>query len=224
MNNKLQLWNDFCSANNVIQSSVPLFELEGDHVVTFPYGKNKRSLLKRSSQMDSLVIREVNKVINDFNNGTEEYEGLIYMMFWKDNDNVLPLYIGKSEKYCKKGKNLSENIKVIETDQGKFCRWGYNYAYHIGDLSAVVCEGHPDNKKTDKYSKWSKVQFKSYPSDSPQLVKPTFFWISAWKNGSIGPWKEFGRTSLTFLEYLLIGLASEVFPDVLLKEEGVNRK
>ncbi|MCK8826562.1 hypothetical protein MWH25_02205 [Natroniella acetigena] len=40
----------------------------------------------------------------------------------------------------------------------------------------------------------------------------------------VGPWKEFGTTSMIFLKYLLIGLASDLFPNVLLNSEGVNRK
>ncbi|MBD3882467.1 hypothetical protein IFO70_11915 [Phormidium tenue FACHB-886] len=50
--------------------------------------------------MESLVVQEVNKVLWDFQAGTDEYEGLIYMMFWCNGQQVIPLYIGKSEKYC----------------------------------------------------------------------------------------------------------------------------
>jgi hypothetical protein len=41
--------------------------------------------------------------------------------------------------------------------------------------------------------------------------------------GAEGLWKSYGATSLTFLEYQLIGVASDLFADTLLNTEGVNR-
>lgn len=224
MNSKIRLWNHFCQENKIFEEGVPLFETNGLTVFVFPYGQNGRMVLKRSEQMDNLVISEVNKVIDDFNAGTNRYEGLLYMMFWRDGDRVLPLYIGKSEKYGLDGKKLSANISHIEQNQGKFCRWGYNYAYHIGDLSAIVCPGHPKEKGTLKYLKWADTLFCSFPIEKPQLKQQTYFWTTAWQYGSIGPWKEYGPTSLTLLEYLLIGMASDCFPKDLLNKEGVVRK
>jgi len=46
---------------------------------------------------------------------------------------------------------------------------------------------------------------------------------TTWKKSDIGPWEDFGPTRLTFLEYLLIGIASSVFPGDLLNSEGQNR-
>ena len=50
-----------------------------------------------------------------------------------------------------------------------------------------------------------------------------FFWATAWGPESESIWAEFGACSLAFEEYLLIGVASELFPGVLLDEEGVDR-
>ena len=36
-------------------------------------------------------------------------------------------------------------------------------------------------------------------------------------------WRGYGATLLTFLEYQLIGVASDLFPEILLNAEGVNR-
>jgi hypothetical protein len=91
-------------------------------------------------------------------------------------------------------------------------------------LSAVICPGHPPERTNLKYVKWANRLFESYPSDSPQLRREVRFWVKAWKRGDVGIWKEYGTTSLTFLEYLLIGVASDLFPDTLLNDEGVNRK
>ncbi|GAA4717669.1 hypothetical protein [Brevibacillus fulvus] len=220
--NKLDLWNDFCSRFSILDNAVPLFDTEGLTVNIVNKGSNGRNVLKRSERMKSLIINEVNKIEADYKNGTQLYEGLIYIMFWKEGDNVIPLYIGKTEKYGKANKNISANLKNIQ-NEAFFARWGYNYSYHLGDLSAVVCFGHPEEKQTKKYKKWASMMFNEFPSDKPQLKKEVYFWTTAWKTGDVGVWKEFGATSLTFLEYLLIGLASDIFPDFLLNTEGVNR-
>jgi hypothetical protein len=57
---------------------------------------------------------------------------------------------------------------------------------------------------------------------SRTLKMPVYFWCKAWRFGAVGPWKDFGPTSLTFLEYLLIGIGSSAF-QCLLNEEGKNR-
>ena len=184
-----------------------------------------RCLLRRSGEMEALVAGEVSKVLEDHGSESDLFEGLIYMMFHRDGKEIIPLYIGKSEKFGKSSGRLSTNIagiKITKGNRGKFCRWGNNYAYHIGDLSAVVCTGHPETKKTNKYKKWAKLLFTDYPSASPRLRKPVYFWLTAWKKDEIGIWEEFGPTSLTFLEYQLIGVASRLSKR-LLNDEGVNR-
>lgn len=117
--------------------------------------------------------------------------------------------------------NLSANLKV-GTVSAKFCRWGYDYAYHLGDLSAVTL-GHASQKKTPKYIRWAESLFLEFPTKHPTLRRDVRFWIKAWPTGQTGIWKEFGVTSLTFLEYLLIGVASDIYPNDLLNSEGVNR-
>ena len=221
---KQKTWNDFCGRFEINNSCVPLFKCEGNVVSTIEIGRtNRRFVLERSHQMESLVIHEAAKVIQNYNEDQERFEGLIYMMCRKEGKMIIPLYIGKTEKYGRRSGNLSANIMNIETNSHKFCRWGYAYAYHIGDLSAVVCEGHPDKRKNGKYMKWADKLFKSHPSPTPILNHPTYFWVHAWEKGETGIWKEFGQTSLTFLEYLLIGVASDLFPNDILNDEGVNR-
>lgn len=224
MEPQLNLWNEFCNQYFQNKFAVPLFSTTGKFVDIKMYGNNNRILLKRSDPMESLLIEEVNKVLADFKQGENGYEGLIYMMYWLDAQQVIPLYVGKSEKYGKQGNNLSANICNIASNKSFFCRWGDNYAYHIGDLSAVVCPNHPLSKINLKYKKWANRLFESYPTPYPTLRQSTYFWIHAWERNSVGIWKEFGHTSLTALEYHLISVASTLFPDVLLNQEGVNRR
>lgn len=218
------MWHQFCQDYQIIPSSVPLFEVAGNVVKTVACGQNQRFLLRRSAAMENLVIREVKKVLDDFQHGTEEYEGLIYMMFWHDGQQVIPLYIGKSGKYGKRGNNLSANIVNIASNKGKFCRWGDGYAYHIGDLSAAVCPNHKPKKITPKYKQWAERLFEQFPTAQPILKQPTYFWMQAWQAGSLGAWKEIGKTHLTSLEYQLIAIASQLSPCYLLNQEGVNRR
>jgi hypothetical protein len=219
---KLAIWDGFCREHRILERSAPLFAESGGAVALFPRGNGGRPVLARSPEMEALVVSETRKVLDDYSSGAGEYEGLIYMMFWPEGGRVLPLYVGKSEKYGRGGGNLSANIAGIERNRHKFCRWGDGYAYHIGDLSAVVCPGHPPATNS-KYRRWADRLFKSWPSADPRLRRETRFWVEAWRKGTEGPWREYGATSLTFLEYQLIGVASDLFTDTLLNAEGVNR-
>jgi hypothetical protein len=118
---------------------------------------------------------------------------------------------------------LSTNLERLATDTSKFGRWGDNYAYHIGDLSAIVLPGHEKGVQTEKDRSWATVLFEGINTDRPRLRKSVFFWVRAWKREDLGIWTEFGPTRLSFLEYLLIGIASSIFPRELLNREGHNR-
>lgn len=125
MTNKIliKIFNDFVEKYN-IDTKFNLFDIDENlNVNTILYGKTK-SVLKRSSSMEKQLIMEVNKTIKDYNDKSLIYDGLIYMMYKKVDNNIIPLYIGKSEKFGKNKQNLSINIKDIEKNSGKFCRWG----------------------------------------------------------------------------------------------------
>ena len=220
---KSQLWNEFCRNQHIKDSVIPLFEADGSVVQTKEIGsKHKRKVLVRSSQMEEAILKETDKLVEDYQTGANLYDGLIYIMYRRDVSTVVPLYIGKAETIGK-STNLSANIMNIHRDKSKFARWGDNYAYHIGDLSAATLPGHSQEKVSNKYSKWAEALFSSHPSYEPQLRTPVFFWCKAWSDVDVGIWREFGPTKLTFLEYLLIGVTSSLFPNDLLNTEGVNR-
>lgn len=223
MDRHLKIWQQFCERYVNDKLKTPLFSTNGKVVNIKRYGKNDRLVLKRSDEMESLVIEEVTKVLHDFKKSQDIYEGLIYIMYKMHGDLIIPLYIGKSEKYGKQGNNLSRNISSIKTNKAFFCRWGDNYAYHIGDLSAAVCIGHPQQNIYRKYQKWASILFESFPTTEPVLKEDVYFWIRAWEKGNIGVFREFGSTPLTALEYQLISVAATLFPNFLLNEEGVNR-
>jgi len=219
-----QIWNNFLEAHSITIGGVPLFTTVGDRVVTRQVGKTYiRNVLERSSAMEALVEEECDKLVKDWHEGTNRFDGLIYLMYKLSPDcEVVPLYIGKTETSGKKA-NLSINIKGLKTDKSKFARWGDGHQYHIGDLSAATLPNYPESKIQPKYLKWSQELFTKTPSISPTLKTPVYFWAKAWSPTDVSIWKEFSPTRLTFLEYQLIGVASTLFPNDLLNDEGQNR-
>jgi len=217
---KLQLWTAFTHAHRVEDTSVPLFVTDRDRRInTITYGRDQRRVLQRSAEMEARVIQEAETCLLD---PSGALEGLIYMMHRVTPDGtIVPLYIGRAGLIGRNG-GLSANLTDIRSNGGKFARWGYNYAYHLGDLSAASLPGHHPSKIVPKYVNWAKALFDNAPSDQPVLRHDICFWCAAWGPGSPGIWPEFGACSLSFMEYLLIGVASQIFPGDLLNREGVN--
>jgi hypothetical protein len=219
---KLALWDQFCTEHRIRETAVPLFSCDSaERVNSVRFGKNGRLILARSAEMEALVVREVGRVLSS---GESQYEGLLYMMHWQDSSGrILPLYIGRAGRYGRGGGNISANLLGVEKDKSKFARWGSGYAYHIGDLSAAACTGHSENRIARKYSRWASRLFSDAPAECPTLRRAVYFWASSWGRESYSIWPDFGSCSLSFQEYLLIGVASELFPETLLNDEGVNK-
>ena len=163
-----------------------------------------------------------NQLIDQHNTSGIAHDGILYMMLAEAPEGLAPLYIGKAETFGRGKGNLSANISDLATGHGKFGRWGYNYAYHLGDLSAVTCLGHPDSKTTAKYTAWRDTMF-SVTQEKVKLQMEVSFWATLWGPECQSIWKNYGPTKLAFEEYLLIGVASDVFPDLLLNREGRTR-
>jgi hypothetical protein len=229
MDQHKDIWCHFCTRMQINKYSVPLFRCSEDRIVqTKTIGvTSQRTILRRSDQMESMIRTETDTLVHDWTNERDEFDGLIYMMFLKESEEVVPLYIGKTETIGKGDRNLSVNIKNLHSDLSKFARWGDNYAYHIGDLSAVVLSDHNEKKIHKKYINWAHTLFVDFSISNqhsqPKLKQEIYFWTKAWKKTTVGIWEDFGATRLTFLEYLMIGVASSVFPDTLLNKEGQNR-
>ena len=197
MDIKQLIWDEFCNRLNVAERSVPLFKTNAEGKVLHKLiGKDQRPVLIRSIECEETILTITDLLVSDWNSGIQQYDGMLYMMGWKQMGKFVPLYIGKTETIGKGDKNLSVNIKNLHKDKSKFARWGDNYAYHIGDLSACVLPGHLEQKKTRKYQTWADCLF----VNGSQLKEPVFFWATAWRANDVGIWKEFGETSLAFLE------------------------
>ena len=164
MSYRNQAWDKFCERLNIYQSCVPLFCYSDDLIVeTKTIGRSLvRTVLRRSYHMEKMVRSEADKLISDWENHNDTFDGLVYIMCLKESGRIRPLYIGKTETIGKGKRNLSANIHNLHRDTSKFARWVDNYAYHIGDLSAVVLPGHGEAKKNPKYVRWAKALFEEY--------------------------------------------------------------
>ncbi len=128
-----------------------------------------------------------NQLIAEHDSTCVSHDGILYMMFRPDDTSIVPLYIGKTEVYGRGDKNLSANVRDLKSGDANFGRWGYNYAYHLGDLSAATLPGHPESKRTPKYVFWRNRLFESQEG----LVKPKFpilFWATLWGPDSCSIW------------------------------------
>lgn len=216
------LWSRFVLANRVNEDSVPLFAAADGIVTTRPYGRDSRPVLVRSTEMDDLLRRLGQTLVDQYRAGTVIHDGLLYLMFRREPIGIVPLYFGKAEVYGKGEANLSANISDLTSGDGKFGRWGYNYAYHMGDLSAATLEGHPESKRTRKYEAWRHALFESTEAGL-RLKGDIRFWACLWGPDRSSIWSDYGSTRLAFEEYLLIGVASDLFPKDLLNREGRNK-
>jgi hypothetical protein len=215
MTTKEDIWQEWTDRYIDTESPTPLFETDEALTVQYKhYGKDDRRILKRSEKMEALVRKEGRKVIHDWETTDDTYDGLIYLMYWLEEGNVVPLYVGKAGKYGRSGEGLSANLEGLRrSSTGKFARWGDGHYYHIGNLSAIVFD-HDKNQK-GKYEKWADRLFE----DGRRLRQPTYFWAKAWRHDDVGLYHEL-EESLEQLEYQIIGIASDLYSDRLLNNEG----
>jgi len=95
------IWNAFCARFNIAKECVPLFESTTNGIVaTKTIGKaaSTRSVLARSAEMEEMILRETEKLLEDWKSKQHKLDGLIYCMGWKQHGHFIPLYIGKTEK------------------------------------------------------------------------------------------------------------------------------
>lgn len=215
---RTELWDDFCRKFDVYGNCVPLFSVDDSGAVNVrTRGNSQRPYLTRSLACEEMILSVTDRLVADWESGARRLDGMLYMIGLKHSGRFVPLYIGKAET---KGRNggLSANLRNLHSDKSKFARWGDNYQYHIGDLSACVLPGHDVSARVRKYEAWAARLF----VEGTHLREPVYFWATDWDRSHVGIWEDFGPTSLSALEYLLIAVAGDVSPD-LLNREGLSR-
>ena len=129
----IQTWLD-----GQTRHTAPLLATEADGltVQTHLRGRERRRLtLTRHPDFDAMMIGMVEAGLQD-----PTWQGFMYVMFTGPEDCLVPRYIGKAEKRGVRN-TLSANLARIRTNMDKFGRWGYNSAYHLGELSHAVLGG-----------------------------------------------------------------------------------
>ncbi len=194
---KLQAW---FRQHVTAQTTRPLFE-ERDLVVATTYYRTV-PVLKRHPDFDALMITTVEQGLQ-----RDAWRGLVYVMHWQHDHEIIPLYIGKAER---KGRTnpLSFNLRAIHTNQQAFGRWGYGLAYHIGDLSHVIFEWDAYKKPDQKYRRWAERLFTRY--HPPTLI--------GWEDGMCGP--SGLASSVAAVEKEVIALAAHSYRTILLNIDG----
>ena len=214
------IWDEFLARQQVVNLGKPVFETDKDLITVHTYDKNGRNILDLSQEIRQGFKTEIDLLKKDFENDNQEYDGLIYMLYYNKDDSAVPLYIGIAEKIGKSG-GLSSTLKSNNSTS----RWGdADKQYHIGGLSTVVCNGYQPEDIYAPKRPWAERLFRNFPSDNPQLCVPTYLFVKAWRGSDVGCWKGFGATPLPFLESCLIAVAGSLFPNLLLNIQGVTRK
>ncbi len=111
MTSKDEIWQSWTDRYIDTDDPTHLFQTDESLTVQYKrYGKGDRRILKRSGGMETLVREEGRKVVEDWSTSDDTYDGLIYLMYWLEDGDVLPLYVGKAGKYGRDGEGLSANL------------------------------------------------------------------------------------------------------------------
>jgi hypothetical protein len=191
-----------------------LFETEADSLTVHTHTRGKaqdRLTLTRHPEFDQAMIEMVEGGLSD-----PDWHGFLYVMCTGAGAALIPRYIGKAEKKGVKH-DVSVNLVRLRTDPSKFGRWGYNSAYHFGELShAVLGEAFKPGKHAGSYGRWGEALFASLMP--PVLREPVFIHLIPWRTNARGPSGLIG--SVAAVEYELIALAAAEYPVELLNTQG----
>src|SRR5262245_59831585 len=93
-----EIWDRFCARFSIAETCVPLFATDTDgNVEHRPWGKDQRLFLKRSAECEAMILSATDRLLDDHRSGARHFDGMLYMMGWKEAGGFRPLYIGKTE-------------------------------------------------------------------------------------------------------------------------------
>lgn len=144
--------------------------------------------------------------------------GFLYVMHVGEGENWRPLYIGKAECLGVR-QEVSAKLANIRTNLGFFDLWGYDSAYHIGELShAVFGKAFQTymGKPKKSYLRWAEALFQTL--SPPVLREPVNVSLMPWRESSREPSRLLNRVDAA--EYELIALGSAGYGATLLNTQG----
>ena len=211
-----EMWEEYVAEKDILNNSEVLFEANAQlEVSTIKVGAN--TVLERTNDIDRLIMESSRSVMEDFQKGSQETEGVIYMMYREGDQGMIPLYVGIAEKVGKSGR-----LSTLFNGKTKKPRWDYYDGYHIGDLSTVVCEGYETAEKGKV--NWAKSLFEDFPSKAPVLNFEVKLWFHVWRSDSLSIFSDLGHSSLLLEESLIIEILGRLYPDSLLNIQGKLRQ
>ncbi|GAA4012573.1 hypothetical protein GCM10022631_25390 [Deinococcus rubellus] len=175
-------------------------------------GKNRNHLtLTCHPNFDAAMMEMVEAGLLD-----PDWYGFLYVMHIGAGELLIPRYVGKAEKKGVKHE-ISANLMRIRHSPDKFGRWGYNSAYHLGELShAVLGEAFKPGLPQKNYGRWRNALFAQ--TSPPILRAPVWVHLMPWRSGSRGPSGLIG--SVAAIEYEVIALAGAAHASELLNVQG----
>lgn len=93
--------------------------------------------------------------------GNDSLTGLLYIMYNVDVEEIIPRYIGISQRESSDTteQGLNWNFENV-TQESVFARWGYGSSQHIGELSkAVLTDEYGPDTTEQKYETWADELF-----------------------------------------------------------------
>jgi len=198
-------WDSFW--NSIIVEDMLLFDKNGNKPTIIKTKTKCKSRFKHSEKIEN----HIKSIIQEVKDQTTKHKGVIYMMYYLNNNRRVPLYIGKSE-FKGRTRKYSANATSLNP-AGPFLRWGARPDYHLGDLY----EAYRGNKTTLKYKDWSKAIFDS----NGNFIKEIYLTMIPLSTMKI-PTCSF-PTSVTQTESTLITWAGHLFPKDLLNRDGKER-
>lgn len=198
-------WDSFW--NSIIKEDMELFDKTGNKPTILSINTKNKNRFKHSDQVES----HIKSIIQKVKDGTTKDKGVVYMMYYFDNNRRTPLYIGKSE-FKGRSRKYSANATNLNP-AGPFLRWGARPDYHMGDLY----EAYRGNSSALKYKDWKESIF----DQNGEFRKEIYLTMIPF-NTLKTPFFPF-PTSVTQTESTLITWAGHLFPNDLLNRDGKSR-
>ena len=203
---ELEMWNEFM--DSIIGGDhKPLLETKNNKPIFKKFGKNQQ---RERFVHGKKVEEQIKTIVRDVMDKKNKHAGVVYFMYTLQDDNIIPLYIGKSE-FTGRTRSLSANVASSPT--GPFLRWGCRQAYHMGDLH----EAYTNKEGTPKYKDWVDAIF----DDKGELKQEVYLHVHSFEKMKTPFF--YWDLSVAQAENTMITWAGRLFPDTLLNRDGKSR-
>ncbi len=171
---------------------------------------------------DQLKLIFESKVSQVLKNNTSE--GLIYFLYQKNNQRIIPLYIGIANKSGKSNKISS----LFSKKEKSRPRWDYtkNGNFHLSDINTLLLNNgysEVERQKAKGKTTWLKSIFANSivpikNGELPKLNHEIFLSVDEWNFESVSSIPNLGHTSLYCEEAILIDCFTEFYANSLLNK------